>query len=154
MVMHAAMLEGAGSSWHLPIGSTRSTTHSHWHDTQEDLNFRPRPGLLTEPSPGNNTNHNGILPNTSSIGLSFGAPSHPGHGILPTKSSAAISSEAPVKRPFQRDISPSLPSSPPHKKPAPAFHSPDRDLLKEVLQSGGTADLDVQQGQFMMLSLI
>ena len=68
----------------------------HWHDIQEDLSFRPHPGFLTERSLGNNTNHSGTLPITSSTGPSFDAPSHR-HGNLPTKSSAAISSEVPFK---------------------------------------------------------
>ncbi|KAG2150989.1 uncharacterized protein EDB93DRAFT_1276702 [Suillus bovinus] len=56
-------------------------------------------------------------------------------------------SKAPVKRPFQREIA-SVPSSPPLKKMASAnvgFRSPDREQLREVLQSGGTTDIDVRQ---------
>jgi hypothetical protein len=48
-------------------------------------------------------------------------------------------------------------SSPPHKKLAPVqavspeaalFHSPDRSDLMQALRSGGTANLDVAQGEF------
>ncbi|KAG2352477.1 hypothetical protein BDR07DRAFT_1480291 [Suillus spraguei] len=61
--------------------------------------------------------------------------------------SEAALSKAPVKRPFQREIA-SVPSSPPLKKMASAnvgFRSPDREQLREVLQSGGTTDIDVRQ---------
>ncbi|KIK33333.1 hypothetical protein CY34DRAFT_99784 [Suillus luteus UH-Slu-Lm8-n1] len=55
-----------------------------------------------------------------------------------------------LQRTFECDSTPaSLPSSPPHKKSAPAFQSPNREHLREVLQSGGTADLDAQQGKFI-----
>jgi hypothetical protein len=70
---------------------------------------------------------------------------------LVESSNAATSSKAPsFKRTFEHDSTPaSLPSSPPHKKSAPVFQSPDREHLREALQSGGTADLDVQQGKFI-----
>ncbi|KAG0706908.1 hypothetical protein DFH29DRAFT_995495 [Suillus ampliporus] len=58
-----------------------------------------------------------------------------------------VPSQAPVKRQFLREIT-SVPSSPPLKKAAPAkvaFRSPDREQLREVLKSGGTANIDVQQ---------
>lgn len=67
--------------------------------------------------------------------------------LLVESSNAATSSKAQsFKRTFECDSTPaSLPSSAPHTKSAPAFQSPDREHLREVLQSGGTADLDVQQ---------
>ncbi|KAG0709186.1 hypothetical protein DFH29DRAFT_870203 [Suillus ampliporus] len=58
-----------------------------------------------------------------------------------------VPSQAPVKRQFLHEIT-SVPSSPPLKKAAPAkvaFRSPDREQLREVLKSGGTANIDVQQ---------
>lgn len=51
-------------------------------------------------------------------------------------------------------------SSPPHKKLAPAqavspeaalFRSPDRSDLMQALRSGGTANLDVAQGEFNII---
>ncbi|KAG1773283.1 hypothetical protein EV702DRAFT_583738 [Suillus placidus] len=65
-------------------------------------------------------------------------------------------SKAPVKWPFHREIA-SVPSSPPLKKVASAnvgFRSPDREQLREVLQSGGTADIDVQQSKYVLLLLV
>jgi hypothetical protein len=64
----------------------------------------------------------------------------------------AALSKVPVKRQFHREIT-SVPSSPPLKKAAPAkfaFRSPDREQLREVLQSGGTADIDVQQSKHVL----
>lgn len=61
---------------------------------------------------------------------------------------AAASSGPSFKRTFECDSTPDiLLLSPPHKKSAPAFKSPDREHLREALQFGGTADLDVQQGK-------
>jgi hypothetical protein len=58
-------------------------------------------------------------------------------------------SEIPAKRQFRREIT-SIPSSPPLKRAVPAakvaFCSPDREHLREVLQSGGAADIDLQEG--------
>lgn len=70
--------------------------------------------------------------------------------------SEAALSKAPVKRPFQREIA-SVPSSPPLKKMASAnvgFRSPDREQLREVLQSGGTTDIDVRQSKYVLLLLV
>jgi hypothetical protein len=64
-------------------------------------------------------------------------------------------SKAPVKRPFHHEIA-SVPSLPPLKRVASAnvgFHSPDREQLREVLQSGGTIDIDVRQSKYMLLLL-
>ncbi|KAG1721251.1 hypothetical protein EDB19DRAFT_1835594 [Suillus lakei] len=66
--------------------------------------------------------------------------------LFHTVSTVAPSSEASSKRQFRSETqSSSLPPSPPHKKPTLNFCSPDHNRLRDVLQSGGTADLDVHQ---------
>lgn len=67
---------------------------------------------------------------------------------------------ASTKRSHRQNLSiSSTSSSPPHKKLAPVqvapprslFSSPDRSDLKQALRSGGTASLDVAQGEFGMI---
>ncbi|KAG1732589.1 hypothetical protein EDB19DRAFT_1831293 [Suillus lakei] len=66
--------------------------------------------------------------------------------LFHTVSTVAPSSEASSKRQFRSETqSSSLPPSHPHKKPALNFCSPDHNRLRDVLQSGGTMDLDVCQ---------
>ncbi|KAG1833589.1 hypothetical protein F4604DRAFT_1605331, partial [Suillus subluteus] len=103
---------------------------------------------LMAPPSGDNTDlfeSTSTVATTSSGSMSFHQPLF--NPPLAESSNAAMSSKAPsFKRIFERDSTPaSLPSSPPHKKLAPAFQSPDREHLREALQSGGTANLDVQQ---------
>ncbi|KAG1858116.1 hypothetical protein F4604DRAFT_1684996 [Suillus subluteus] len=110
---------------------------------------------LMAPPSGDNTDlfeSTSTVATTSSGSMSFHQPLF--NPPLAESSNAAMSSKAPsFKRIFERDSTPaSLPSSPPHKKLAPAFQSPDCEHLREALQSGGTADLDVQQ--VIVLTLI
>ncbi|KAG1735511.1 hypothetical protein EDB19DRAFT_1830189 [Suillus lakei] len=66
--------------------------------------------------------------------------------LFHTVSTVAPSSEVSSKRQFQSETqSSSLPPSPPHKKPVLNFCSPDHNRLRDVLQLGGTTDLDVRQ---------
>lgn len=68
----------------------------------------------------------------------------------------AALSKVPGKWQFHHEIM-SVLSLPPLKKVASAksaFHSPDREQLREVLQSGGTADIDVQQSKHILSLLV
>ncbi|KAG1844966.1 hypothetical protein DFJ58DRAFT_894305, partial [Suillus subalutaceus] len=114
-----------------------------WLDKAEEERFSMhlQPGLFSAASVEENVH--------SSIGSSVHSSAATDS---PTISSCeALTSEAPSQAPGKRwflcEIT-SVPSSPPLKKAAPAkvaFCSPDREQLREVLQSGGTADINVQQ---------
>jgi len=89
--------------------------------------------------------------------------SHRQNPSTSTTSSSVPSTHQPstsTKRSHKQNLSISTTSSlPPHKKLAPAqvasprslFSSPDRSDLKQALRSGGTASLDVAQGEFCMI---
>ncbi|KAG1878330.1 hypothetical protein F4604DRAFT_1680016 [Suillus subluteus] len=132
-----------------------------WLEKAEEERFsvHSRPELLFAPSVTrsvHSSGHSSVLAATGAQADSFTissaeAPSEEtpseAPSDAPSEAPSDVPSEAPVKRRFHREIA-SVPSSPPLKKVVSAkvaFRSPDREQLREVLQSGGTADIDVQQ---------
>ncbi|KIK37537.1 hypothetical protein CY34DRAFT_15633 [Suillus luteus UH-Slu-Lm8-n1] len=116
-----------------------------WLDKAEEERFsmRSRPESLFLPS----VTRTDVQADSSTIS-SVEAPSE-------EEPFEAALSKVPVKRQFHHEIT-SVPSSPPLKKAAPAkfaFRSPDREQLREVLQSGGTADIDHENIKFFPIPM-
>ncbi|KAG1896357.1 uncharacterized protein F5891DRAFT_1247366 [Suillus fuscotomentosus] len=100
-----------------------------WLDKAEEERFSTHswPELLSTPSVKENV-HLSAAADSLTVSSSE-APS--------SEAPSEVSSQVPVKRRFLHEIT-SIPSSPPLKKAAPAkvaFHSPDREHLREVLKS-------------------
>ncbi|KAG1883960.1 hypothetical protein F4604DRAFT_1919765 [Suillus subluteus] len=118
-----------------------------WLDKAEEEQFsmHSRPGVFSAASVEENV-HSSI---NSSVHSSAATdlPTISSCEALTSEAPSEAPSQAPGKRRFLHEIT-SVPSLPPLKKVAPAkvaFCSPDQEQLWEVLQSGGTADITVQQ---------